>query len=138
MRISDVTEQVNWPAAPANPFARAVGACATVPLLEVTVREMSDEVVVQVKGEAMVTSARALLDAARRSAVVTLDLSQLRCISSLAMGVLVTFRRGVVRRGGRVRLAEGLQPAVQEALMRAQLLDLFETTDSAATVIADV
>jgi anti-anti-sigma regulatory factor len=66
--------------------------------------------------------------AAQRSAVVTLDLSQLRCISNLAMGVLVTFRRGVVRRGGRVRLANGLLPAVQEALAQAELLDLFETT----------
>jgi hypothetical protein len=36
---------------------------------------------------------------------VTLDLSELRSISSLAMGVLVAYRRGVVRRGGRVRLA---------------------------------
>jgi hypothetical protein len=47
------------------------------------------------------------------------------------MGVLVTFRRGVVRRGGRVRLANGLLPAVQEALAQAELLDLFETTATA-------
>jgi anti-anti-sigma factor len=58
---------------------------------------------------------------------VTLDLSELRFISSLAMGVLVTFRRSVVRTGGRVRLAEGFQPAVKEALTRAGLLDLFAT-----------
>jgi hypothetical protein len=45
------------------------------------------------------------------------------------MGVLVTYRRGVVRAGGRVRLAAELQPAVHEALARAELLDLFETTD---------
>jgi anti-anti-sigma factor len=55
-----------------------------------------------------------------------LDLSELRFISSLAMGVLVTFRRGVVRSGGRVRIGEQLQPAVREALSRAGIFDLFE------------
>jgi hypothetical protein len=37
------------------------------------------------------------------------------------MGILVTYRRGVVRHGGRVRLA-GLRPAVKEALACAGLL----------------
>jgi anti-anti-sigma factor len=88
--------------------------------------------VIRVKGEATVKAADALLSgllapAARRPAVVTLDLSELRSISCLAMGVLVAYRRGVVRAGGRVRLAEGLQPAVKEALARAELLGLFET-----------
>jgi hypothetical protein len=67
-----------------------------------------------------------LIPTALRPAVVTLDLSELRCISSLAMGALVTYRRGVVRTGGRVRLAGELQPAVREALARAELLDLFQ------------
>jgi anti-anti-sigma factor len=89
--------------------------------------------VIRVKGEARVDCAGALLDGllastARRQALVTLDLSELRSISSLAMGVLVAYRRGVVRSGGRVCLAEGLQPAVHEALARAELFDLFETT----------
>ena len=69
--------------------------------------------------------------AARRPAVVTLDLSQLRSISSLAMGVLVAYRRSVVRTGGRVRLTHELQPAVREALTRAELLELFEITADA-------
>jgi anti-anti-sigma factor len=69
-----------------------------------------------------------LAPAARRPAVVTLDLSELRSISSLAMGVLVAYRRGVIRAGGRVFLAGALQPAVHEALARAELFDLFETT----------
>jgi anti-anti-sigma regulatory factor len=62
---------------------------------------------------------------------VTLDLSGLTSISSLAMGVLVSYRRGVVRAGGRVVLAEGLQPAVREALARAELFDLFENANAA-------
>jgi anti-anti-sigma regulatory factor len=97
---------------------------------------MSDGVVIRVKGEASVESAGALLSgllapASRRPAVVTLDLSELRSISGLATGVLVAYRRVVVRAGGRVRLAEELQPAVKEALARAESLDLFETTADA-------
>jgi anti-anti-sigma regulatory factor len=63
--------------------------------------------------------------------VVTLDLSEVRSISSLAMGVLVAFRRGVVRAGGRVCLAPDLHPAVREALTRAELTSLFETDGGA-------
>jgi anti-anti-sigma factor len=104
--------------------------------VQVAVSQASDDVVIRVKGDARVDCAGALLDgllaaAARRPASVTLDLSELRSISSLAMGVLVAYRRGVVRAGGRVRLAEDLQPAVREALTRAELLDLFETTAGA-------
>jgi hypothetical protein len=65
---------------------------------------------------------------------VTLDLSELRSISRLAMGVLRAYRRWVVRTGGRVRLAGGLQPAVREALKRAKLLDLFGITADAGAV----
>jgi anti-anti-sigma factor len=93
----------------------------------------TDNLVIQVSGEAGVAEAETLLNglmilAACRPAVVTLDLSELRSISCLALGVLETYRRGVVRRGGRVRLSRELQPAVREALTRAGLLDLFETS----------
>jgi anti-anti-sigma factor len=98
----------------------------------VAVSQTSDGPLIEVKGEARFDCTGELLNAllapaACRPAVVTLDLSELRFISSLAMGVLVAFRRGVVRTGGRVRLTEGLQPQVRESLARAGLLDLFET-----------
>jgi anti-anti-sigma factor len=101
--------------------------------VQVSVSQTADGLVIRVKGEARVDCTETLLDglltsAAHRPTVVTLDLSELRSISSLAMGVLVAYRRGVVRTGGRVCLDEGLQPAVREALARAELLDLFETT----------
>jgi anti-anti-sigma factor len=104
--------------------------------VEVITGQAGGDMVIRVKGEAGARSAGALLDgllvsAARRPALVTLDLSELRCISSLAMGVLVAYRRGVVRAGGRVRLAESLQPPVKEALARAEVLDLFEPTAGA-------
>ena len=123
-------------AARALPAPRPSRPAAAVPAVQVAVSQASDDVVIRVKGDARVDCAGALLDgllaaAARRPASVTLDLSELRSISSLAMGVLVAYRRGVVRAGGRVRLAEDLQPAVREALTRAELLDLFETTAGA-------
>jgi anti-anti-sigma factor len=99
--------------------------------------QASEHLVIRLRGEARTEFAGALTDcllsyAARRPAVVTLDLNELRSISSLAMGVLAGFRRGVARAGGRVRLAEGLQPEVREALARAELLDLFEPVPSVA------
>ena len=87
--------------------------------------------IIQVKGEGRAECAGALLHgllAARRLAVVTIDLSELRSISSLARGVLVGYCRSVVRSGGRVRLAGVLQPMVSESLGRAELFDLFETS----------
>jgi anti-anti-sigma factor len=97
----------------------------------VAVSRTADGMVIRVKGEARADCAGALLDGllappARRPAVVTLDLSELRSLSCLAMGVLVGYRRGVVRNDGRVLLARKLQPAVKEALARAELFDEFE------------
>jgi anti-anti-sigma factor len=98
----------------------------------VTTSQTDDGMVIRVKGFAGIDQSGSLLScllgpSARRPLVVTLDLSGLCSISSLAMGVLVAYRRGVVRAGGRVRLAGELQPAVREALARAELFDLFET-----------
>jgi anti-anti-sigma factor len=102
-------------------------------VVEVTARQSQEDLNIRIKGDAKAECAGALLDAlftatARRPTVITLDLSELRSISSLAMGVLVSYRRGVVRRGGRVRLVHTLRSDVKEALTRADLLDLFETT----------
>ena len=111
---------------PSSAPKRAEGA----PRIEVGVTEAPGEVVVRVAGKGCVGQADALTAgllglSARRPPLVTLDLSGLTCVSSLAMGVLVTFRRGVVRAGGRVRLAAPLQGPVHEALERAGLLTLF-------------
>src|SRR5262245_4115406 len=52
---------------------------------------------------------------ARRPPLVLLDFSELTLLSSLAMGLLVRFRRDLARWGGRVRIA-GAQPSVRESL----------------------
>jgi anti-anti-sigma factor len=118
--------------APSSPGCHAQRRGADEVVVEMVDGQPSDQLVIRVKGEATVRSAGLLLQglmalAARRPGVVTLDLSELRFISSLSMGVLVAYRRGVVRSGGQVRLAETLQPAVREALIRAGVLEVFET-----------
>ena len=123
-------------AAPILPAPRAPRPSPAAPAVQVAVSQTADGLVIQVKGEARVECAGALLDglltsAARRPAAVTLDLSELRSISCLALGVLVAYVRGVVRAGGGVHLAEKLQPAVRESLVRSELFDLLEATGNA-------
>jgi anti-anti-sigma regulatory factor len=93
-------------------------------------------VTVHIAGEASIRqagtlAARLLGLSARRPSLVTLDLSGLGHISALAMGALVAFRRGILRSGGRVRLAPNLQDPVREALSRAELLALFGLPEAA-------
>jgi len=107
-----------------------------VPRIEVGIDEGPGEVVVRLSGEAGVGQAGELAAAllrlsARRTPLLTLDLSELCFISSLAMGLLADFRRGVVRSGRRVRLAAGLDESVRETLNRAGLLALFSLPDGA-------
>jgi anti-anti-sigma factor len=102
----------------------------------VEVSQTADGMFIRVKGEALDECAGALLDglfapAARRPAVVTLDLSELLSISCRALGVLVGYCRSVVRSGGRVRLAAVLQPMLSESLGPAELFDLSETSAEA-------
>ena len=61
-------------------------------------------------------------------AVVVLNLAELTFISSLAIGALVEYRRGLVRRGVEVRLAN-VQAQVWLALETAGLGKLFELID---------
>jgi anti-anti-sigma factor len=101
--------------------------------IAVYVREAPEEMVICIVGEATVGLADALArlllrPIVRRPKLVTLDLSGLKLLSCLAMGTLVTFRRGVVRAGGRVRLAAALQGPVRESLERAGLLTLFDSS----------
>jgi len=104
--------------------------------LEIEVVEVGREIVVRLRGEAGVAEAGVLETSlarvlVRRPARVIFDPSELRFLSSLAMAVLVSYRRAAVRAGVRVCLATALHPAVRAALDRAKLMDLFEVVDSA-------
>jgi hypothetical protein len=61
-----------------------------------------------------------------RPALLTLELGMLTHLACLAIGVLAEFCRGVIRNGGRVRLADTPRESVREALVRTELLNLFE------------
>jgi anti-anti-sigma factor len=60
--------------------------------------------------------------------LVVLDLAELTFISSLAMGALIEYRRGLLRRGAEVRLAN-VQAQVWLALESAGLGKLFGTIE---------
>jgi anti-anti-sigma factor len=118
------------------PADTACCASTAVSAVEVSINHTADALVIRIGGEAGVECAGAIVDSllapsACRPRVVTLDLSELRSISCLALGVLVAYVRGVVRAGGGVHLAEKLQPAVRESLVRSELFDLLEATGNA-------
>jgi anti-anti-sigma factor len=104
--------------------------------LEAEVLDTAAGVEVRLRGHAGVLEVDALDFvlrplSARRPACVTFELSKLDSISSLGMGLLVAFRRAIVRAGGRVCLAADLQPGVREALDRTGLMRLFEVVGTA-------
>jgi anti-anti-sigma factor len=66
---------------------------------------------------------------AGRPAVVVIDLAGLSFISSLGMGYLNNFRRGVKPYGGVVKIAAA-QPLVDQALRLCNFHQLFEFHDS--------
>ena len=67
--------------------------------------------------------------------VAILDLAGLTFVSSLAMGSIVSFRKGLIRRGGRL-LACNVQPLVLDCIKRARLNELFEVFDSLEAALA--
>ncbi len=95
--------------------------------------QIEDAVIVALKGEAGFQEVSTLQYhlgqlLGRGLALVLLDLSELRFIASVALGVLVGFRRALLRGGGRLKLT-GLRPQVLEAFRRTRLDDLFEIRD---------
>ena len=80
--------------------------------------------------QAEIVSAQLLRIALDGHSLVVLDLGELTFISSLAMGALVEYRRGLLRRGVEVRLAN-VQARVWLALESAGLWQLFECVDLA-------
>jgi anti-anti-sigma factor len=74
---------------------------------------------------------------ARRPQAVVIDLSQLTFMSSLAMGVILAFRRNVLAHGGRVKVA-AVQPLVLDSFRRARLDKVFDLVDSVDVALAAV
>ena len=88
---------------------------------------------VAIRGEASfdqaeILSARLLRVPLDGASLVVFDLAELTFLSSLAMGALIEYRRGVARRGVEVRFAN-VQPRVWMALELAGLGTLLERID---------
>jgi anti-anti-sigma factor len=123
------------------PDSQPLRAAPTPGPLAVTINELAQGVVLRLEGSASFNNLDRLQFAlirlvARRMPLAVLDFSELTFIASLAMGVLVTFRRDLGRWGGRVRIA-GARPEIYEALQVAGLTDVFEfypTVEQAAKV----
>jgi len=123
------------------PDAQPSRPAPTPEALTVNLTDLTHGVVVRLEGSASFNYVDRLQFAlirlvARRTPLVVLDFSELTFISSLAMGILVTFRRDVERWRGRVRIA-GARPEIYEALQAAGLAELFEfctTVEEAARV----
>jgi anti-anti-sigma factor len=97
------------------------------------VERRPDFLLVAIKGEAgfdqaEVISAQLLRMPPEAYALVVLDLAELTFLSSLAMGALIEYRRGLGRRGVEVRLAN-VPAQVWLALELAGLGKLFERID---------
>jgi anti-anti-sigma factor len=103
----------------------------TVGRMSLAIEESHDRAVVRVGGvvgssEAAELDLRLSLLITRRPARVVFDLDGLRLIGSLGLGVLLAFRRGLIRRGGRVALARA-RPEVAALLAQVGLDKMFET-----------
>lgn len=111
--------------------------------LEVKVQDAATggtpSVVVAVKGEAVVDLEPLVSTlqsvSARKPAAVVLDLKDLSFISSLAMGVLLAFRRGVLANGGKLKVA-AMQKLVLDAFKRARLDKVFEIVETVDAAVA--
>ena len=100
------------------------------PRLQVVVSDLPDEVLVSLKGEAGYLEADVLSAAlrplsARRSPLVTFELSELCMICSLALGILVSYHRSAVRNGGQVRF-KGHHPNIRDVIEQTKLMMLLD------------
>jgi len=108
--------------------------------MQFKVDELPEGIVVRIAGDAGLHSIDALQMQlnrliAKRAPLVVFDLSELRFVSSLALGAFVEFNRGMNRNGCSVRLA-ALQPLVFKAFQHAMLDTVLELRASVETALA--
>jgi anti-anti-sigma factor len=112
----------------------------TIESMQIQVEEQAEAIVVRIAGDAGLQSIDTLQShlnrlIAKRAPLVVFDLSELRFVSSLAMGAFVEFNRGMVRNGCAVRLA-ALQPLVFKAFQHAMLDTVLEIRASVESALA--
>ena len=98
--------------------------------LEVRTETRGNAVVIHVVGDAGMANVDGFQESlthvcAKKPKLVVFDMSGMTFISSIGMGTLVTFMKGVERCGGTVILA-ALQPMISDAFKRARLTDILK------------
>lgn len=93
--------------------------------LEVKIERTTEAIIVRLKGEASVQNVDELERQLRpvvasAAGLVVVDLSGLSFISSLGLGLMVQFDRGIARKGGTVRFA-GAQLLVRSVITKSRL-----------------
>jgi len=112
----------------------------TIETMQIKTDDLPKGVVVRIAGDAGLQAIDALQAhlnrlMAKRVPLVVFDLSELRFVSSLALGAFVEFNRGMKRNGCAVRLA-ALQPLVFKAFQHARLDTVLEILPSVETALA--
>ena len=102
--------------------------------LQVESKKQGNAVVVAIRGDAGMAFVGQLQQELSRvlegkPRLVVLNLTDLAFISSMGMGTLVNFRKGVEKCGGTVKIA-ALQPLLADAFRRARLTEMFEIVES--------
>ena len=101
--------------------------------LDVNVSETPEATIVTLRGEALVELEPLVATlqgvTSKQPDLAVLDLKELSFISSLAMGVMLAFRRSVLAAGGKLRVAN-MQKLVLDSFKRARLDKVFEISDS--------
>ncbi|HEY1921964.1 MAG TPA: STAS domain-containing protein [Tepidisphaeraceae bacterium] len=107
--------------------------------MDVRIEALPEALVVHIKGECAITlhplEATFTRLSAQRPKLVVLDLAGVTFISSLGMGSMLAFRRGLSSHGGQVRLA-AVQPLVLDAFRRAHLYEVFSFHPTVAEACA--
>lgn len=116
-----------------------VEAIIVTPGVEAEIVEIAGTPVLRLKGELRLDASaleRQLIRlSAGRPSVIVIDLTGLLFISSLGMGLLNTFRKGVRAYGGVMKMAAA-RPSVDEALRLCNFHQLFEFHDTIEAALA--
>jgi anti-anti-sigma factor len=103
--------------------------------LRVNIYETPDAVVIRLEGDAGLKAADGLQVPLQRITgarppLVIFDLAELQFAASLFLGLLVNFRRGLIKHGTRFQMA-AVRPNIRELLQITRLEEFFEFVASA-------